>query len=266
MNKPILIITWMVLLLTLLLYDSYVAQIFSILFFGALFFLATDKNITLKLEKEYNPNFSSAIAIGGMFIVWIIPLLTEGLYKSITSMSLLGTNTFSLGSVITLFADVIPYFKGSAAFTLLTYGLFTIPFIETTTYGVIMEGIADNILRTKLNKNNLKVWSIVIITSLFFAFLHLTAKQGSDITKSIFIVTIMFLVTGIMIIWRGQTKEAILMHIGLNTTAVLVEKKIIPAIAGVEPYMVAIFISIIVIIIYSYATKLLKDVKSVNLT
>lgn len=216
-----------VLLAVNVLFDTYLGTLFTGMILGSIALLLFDqlifnKDISVKLSKERNPLKYVIWAIGGSLAVWIIPtLIMQG--------------KFDLGSMVQMFADVTPYFKGNQWFTVGSFG-FVVGFSETYFIWRLMEIIGDAIgIKFKLGTpwKNYKLWGLILLSAAFFSFLHLTSKQGGSLETDLLIVAFMWIVTCIIVLLNHlQLIEAVLMHIMLNTTAILVQKGIL-----VEPYL-----------------------------
>ena len=124
-----------------------------------------------------------------------------------------------VSSIVTLVATTNPAFASSMILTFVAFGML-IPIIETTFWSRLTEWLGYA-AKTTLSFNflNLKLWAIILVSSGIFGLFHATSKGVTN--NSALIVTVIFMVISIwMILFFGEIKQAILLHILSNSVAI----------------------------------------------
>lgn len=206
------------LLFLLLTFDRDMAMIYILIILGDFIWFKFDPNISFPLEKTSENRLSSFIEVG---------IATAGFFMiSALIPSFISNQQLNFQSVLSLLATATPVLAGNTILTFIGWGIL-IPIIETSFFnGRLLEGLVS-VVEDRFNiKINLKRFSvplvIVIITvATFFALFHLTAKNLASIP--LLITFIFSIISSVLVIRNQELKQAILLHIAVNSMAVLSE-------------------------------------------
>lgn len=212
------------LLFTALNFDPDVSIIFIIItIIGILLFLI-DKKPEIIFERKPNKLKSIGIAFAGAFAVYIISAFV---------LNFFGVVEGGLFSIVDFFAQVQkPILSGNPYLILIVWGIF-IPLAETTLIARFLEFLKDQ-FKVRLSLREPKIWASIVLVSALFMYYHLQAKSiaGPELLQqSLASVFIMGVVSLVLIVIFKQIIEASLMHIILNSTAVVIAYGLFPMVA-----------------------------------
>ncbi len=213
--------------------------IITIIVFMWLLFIATNVNITLGQTYLHFTLGSLALLIigitifnkklhitfqkspGGTFTAmlwglagWIILLVS-----SIIALKFIDPTQANLAAVMGLLGATTPALATSKIANLLTFGV-AIAYIETQLWARIMEFFAD-VFHIDLSKHKILTISVIFligVLALAFVFFHLTAKGITNIA-ALTVVFIMMFLSLVLVVWFGETRQAVYLHIFANTIA-----------------------------------------------
>jgi len=205
------------LLFLLLVFDRDMALIYILILVGDFIWYRFDKNITFPLERRTDNRFSSLLEVGIATAIFFI-ISSAAVKLAAVDMS------SSFQSILSLLATSTPILAGNKMLTIIGWGIL-IPIIETSFFfGRVFEGIATfagNRFSTNisLQKITMAVIMVILVIASFFTLFHLTAKNLASIPL---LITFIFACMSCILVIRNQhLREAILLHITVNTLAVL---------------------------------------------
>jgi hypothetical protein len=171
-----------------------------------------DKSIHITFQKSPGGTLQ-AIFVG--FMGWIALMVA-----SVAVLKIADPTSASLGSVLSLLGATTPALSTSVVANFITFGI-VIAFIETQLWARGLEFVAD-VFNIPLEKKGItKVFTalmvLIIILAIVFILFHLTSKNLSG--PSLIIVGIMMVVSMIMVVWFGETRQAVWTHIISNSVA-----------------------------------------------
>ncbi len=231
-------------------YNPVLAFSYAIIGFLALIIFWNEKIPTIYIERFPNRLKSFAVAFVGLLVFFVlsnIVLSVLGLVKT----------SFSLGSMIGLYAEAVPYFAQNLFVSILVF-VFIIPFFESDgLFGQVYMFLTKYFRVSPFSWTNKKVLGIVALLISFFIFIHLTAKSlTTNMTEQLIMIGLLALVSIVMIMITKQTVEAILMHVFANGLGILVRFDLLPSGEMISTWVIVLFGS--VAFIYLWLTKALK--------
>jgi len=172
-----------------------------------------DKKLHITFQKKPGGNLK-AIMLG--FVGWIVLLIA-----SVVALRFISPAQANIGAVMGLLGATTPALATSKIANLLTFGV-AIAFIETILWGRLLEFFAD-LFHINLEKKGIKrifssLMVLIIILAFAFVLFHLTAKGIANIAALV-VVFVMMMISLIMIVTFGETRQAVFMHIWANTVA-----------------------------------------------
>lgn len=170
----------------------------------------------LKQKKE----LIQTVLIGSVaFVVWIG--LSNLLLSNLTETTF---SIFSLEVFSQLAQETNLPVIGSADQTMkiLVYGI-TIPVAESVFAFSFLPLILSRIGNVKMtwNPRSPKMWAVISVIALIMAIFHSTVRRFSDV--GLVVDFVFFAFSGILLYWRGQLAELILLHIFTNSAVVISE-------------------------------------------
>lgn len=170
-----------------------------------------DKKLHITFQKEPGGTFKAILwGVGG----WIVLLIS-----SVIVLRFIDPQNASVAAIMGLLGASTPALATSKIANLITFG-FAIAFIETQLWARLLEFFGD-LFHITINKQSLRKIGLLFlmgILALAFAFFHLTAKGITNISALV-VVLIMMVISLIMIVIFGETRQAVFMHIVANTVA-----------------------------------------------
>ncbi len=138
--------------------------------------------------------------------------------------------TSTIQSIIKSLASATPIFANSFWLSLFVFGI-VIAASETYLFTRFAEWLADLFKIPITRQNIVKLIPIIIFVGLAFTAFHITTK---GVTENIpLILTFIFEVFSlVIIIWHGEMKQGIFLHISNNTVAVLAKFQVLQKIFG----------------------------------
>jgi hypothetical protein len=208
------------LLFLLLSFDQDLGMIYSLIILGHFIWYMTDKDISFPISRGVKNGGFSTLQI------FAESMLALGAFLLITSFLTGFAANFFKGtqSIFELLATSTPILKGNIFLTIVGWGVL-VPIIETTFFnGQLLEGIstyAEKIYGIKINFGKITGPLIIIVffVGALFALFHITAKGLNTIPL---LITVIFsIISSFLVIRHRETKGAIMIHIIVNTMAVL---------------------------------------------
>jgi len=189
-------------------YLHFALGILALLIINALIF---NKNVQITIAKEKGGWLKAIVqgAVGWLSLIIISTFV----------MKFVAPTEATFGSVIRLLGAATPALAASKVANLLTFG-FAVGYVETQLWARAMEFISD-FLHIRLEKQNLWMFKIIFLIILFgiaFMIFHLTAK-GITNAPALWIVFIMMVISLSMVVYYGETRQALILHIIANITA-----------------------------------------------
>ena len=184
---------------------------------------STDKDISFPLSRRDSNNVKIYIEslIGlGVFLFSSVVLVSVFSPKDIIAGGVVG----GAQSIFHLLSTVSPIFEQSEFLKFVGFG-FLIPIIETHFFnGTLLEGLSTYSERVTGNRINFNRFTsqlvlVVLIVATLFTLFHLTAKGIQTIP--LLITFIFSVVSSVLVIRHKQVKGAILIHVIVNSMAVL---------------------------------------------
>lgn len=170
-----------------------------------------DKKIHITFQKKPGGNFTAILwGMAG----WIILLIS-----SVFVLRFIDPSQATITAVIGLLGATTPALATSKIANLITFGI-AIAYIETQLWARLKEFFAD-VLHIDISKRNITsmgVLVLIVILSLMFVFFHLTAK-GITNAAALVVVFIMMAISLLMVVYFGETRQAVYLHIWANTIA-----------------------------------------------
>ncbi len=196
----------------LLTFDQNMALIYLLMLSTYYYWYTHDKNITLPIEKSSSGRFTSMLYAVAVLVGFLVVASSLGQ---------------SVQSVISIFGTAAPVFAGNIFLTIVAWGIL-IPIIETALFfGIFYEGLAfyaGRFMRvgpidTKLSFNPFLIGIMIAVAGIFTAYHFQTRGLTDNIGLG---VTFIFAFISCMTVsFFGHTREAILLHIYVNTMAVV---------------------------------------------
>jgi len=177
----------------------------------------SDRFISLPLEKRQDNRFSAfGWGLAGYIGFISISLL---LITPLKSLGITGT--------MSLFANTIPAFAGNNFLKVVAWGIL-IPIIETNFFfGRVLEFTSEKFFKINPNsKQWLRLIPAIMIVVLAFVLFHASVK-GIQNNIALIMTGVFALVSCVVVVHFGETKQAIWMHIFANTLAILLTLAII---------------------------------------
>jgi membrane protease YdiL (CAAX protease family) len=210
------------LLFLLLAFDRDMAIVYLLIMLADFIWVLTDSNLVFKLTKvgsgwgEYIESFV------GLGIFLFISTLLVSIFspQSILSGGILGGSQ----SIFHVLATSNPILQGSKVLTFIGWGIL-IPIIETSFFnGRLLEGLAtyaEPVVGHKIDvtKFSMPLFVVMLIVASLFTLFHITAKGLSSVAL---LVTFIFsVISSIMVMRQRELKGAIVMHVVVNSLAVI---------------------------------------------
>lgn len=206
------------LLFLLLTFDQDMSMIYILIMIGDFIWYKFDPKISFNLEKTSQNRWSSLpeVAIAGA-VFFIISSVAVGFASATAS------NSFQ--SILTLLATSTPVLAGNKILTFIGWALI-IPIIETSFFnGRLLEGLAS-FAEKRFGKNvplnnfmNIRTFMVILVVAALFTLFHLTAKNLSSLP--LLITFIFSVISSILVIRHQELKGAILLHILVNSLAIM---------------------------------------------
>tara|TARA_Y100000310_G_scaffold25289_1_gene24204 strand:- start:5218 stop:6000 length:783 start_codon:yes stop_codon:yes gene_type:complete len=245
----------LILIFMRLVFDPDLAITYLAIAFGAFAIAQSDKFLTLKIESVVNRAKSVMLGIAGYgvfllvstFILPLLPLLGISV----------GETSFSINSVIELYAQTQPLLAGNLTLIFLAFGLL-IPILETWGIGLILEGLKD-FFKIPLDIKNPRTYVAAGIIAALTVFFHIQVR-GIDInaTTALATVFIFFFINVLIIVIEKQILGAIIMHIIANTVAVSVNKGF-PVLSLTSPTSIILIGSLVVFLTLNRLPKITRS-------
>lgn len=213
--------------------------ILTVITFFWLLFVATNVNITLGQTYLHFAWGSLALLIigitifdkklhitfqknpGGTFtaMLWGVAGWITLLIASVFILRIVDPTQASIAAVMGLLGATTPALATSKIANLLTFGV-AIAFIETQLWTRVMEFFAD-VFHIDLSKHKIMTIGVLFLIGIFalaFLFFHLTAKGITNIA-ALTVVFIMMFISLLMVVWFGESRQAVFLHIWANIIA-----------------------------------------------
>lgn len=171
----------------------------------------TDKNPTINLEKKSGKNGEA----------WVRSAIYYGafLFISMFIVGVIKPNITTIQSVIKSLASATPIFANSFWLSVFAFGV-VVASAETCWWTRFTEWLAD-IFHIPITRQNIpRLIPIIIFSALTFVAFHATAK-GITNNEALILTFLFMLFSLLIIIWHGEMKQGILLHINNNTISVL---------------------------------------------
>ena len=167
--------------------------------------LIFDKNVRVTFQKEKG-KWVETIFQG--VIGWVLIMISSFvIFKFVDPVKA------NFNSVVKSFGAANPAFSNSQIVNWLTVS-FAIGYFETQLFARIMEWLSDR-FNIQINRRSMFTTAFVILVlvlSVLFAILHITAK-GIQATNSLIVVAIMMAISLFMIAYNnGETRQAVMVH------------------------------------------------------
>lgn len=131
-------------------------------------------------------------------------------------------SSIPISDTLKLLQSTAPAFSQSAIINFITFGV-VVAYLETYVLFVVGFDLMASLFKVELSKKGLfspKIWLIIFGISVLFLFLHITAK-GIEDQATLVIVFFMALVSCVLAVWTKEGRTPIIMHILLNSFAML---------------------------------------------
>ena len=209
--------TILFLLFLLLAFDPTMAQIYLLIIIGDFIWFRFDPKITLPIEKSSKNRWTAlaqiAIATAAFFIL-------STLLIKVFAVALPAT----MQATLELLATSTPVLQGNKFLTIMGWGVL-IPIIETVFFnGTLFEGLASIAKKRfggdfSLKKFNGRTVMVILVIATLFTLFHLTAK---NLQSTALVITFIFsIISSILVVRNQHLREAIGIHICINTMAVM---------------------------------------------
>jgi hypothetical protein len=187
-------------------YQGFAATSLSLLIIGGLIY---DKNVQITYQKSPGGTLKSMLqGFGG----WIVLLIT-----SVFALKFIDPTQASFGSVLSLMGATTPALAESKIANFLTFAVF-VPLTETNLWARALEFISD-LFGIPIEKRSFKrLLGIIVALAFAFMLFHLTAK-GITAYSSLTIVFLMMLISLILVVYSGESRDANWLHIFANSAA-----------------------------------------------
>lgn len=208
------------LLFLLLTFDRDMSMIYILILVGDFMWYRFDPKISFPLEKTTANRYSSLIEVGIATAAFFI-------FSSLAVTFAAVDIPAGLQSILTLLSTSTPILQGNKMLTLIGWGVL-IPIIETSFFnGRLLEGLASfaekrfhkKITLTQSNLFSIPVIMVILVVAAFFTLFHITAKNLSSVP--LLITFIFSCISSVLVIRHQELKQAILIHIIVNSMAVL---------------------------------------------
>jgi len=218
-EKTIFALLGIILLFMIVNFDKDMALIFSLMIIIDYLIFKDDTFVSYPFERKTDNRILMFFEVALMWAMFmgLTAVIMRILTPSITSL------TNAIQTIFELQASTKPALSGNKILTFIGWGVM-IPIIETRFFfGRLLELIKDR-WKKSLTILSLAVHIIGVVIGAIFALFHLTARQcGSAQTcqNAALLVTFLFgYVSTLMVIWKGETKQATLLHILTNSLSV----------------------------------------------
>jgi len=199
-------------------FDPEVATTFFIILVSGILILIFDlfgpTGISFPIEKISSNRKKALIQVLGAYVIFVV--------ISILINIVLASQTNSVMSVFEIFSTNKPLLANNVLLTIFIWG-FLIPFVETAVFfGIWMEFIKDS---TKIRTSQgfgVENILLALLMAGAFAFFHLQVRfvQGGAVNNPALIITFVFgLLSSLMVLKYGEVKQAIALHVLVNTLA-----------------------------------------------
>jgi len=208
------------LLFLLLSFDRDMAMIYILIMVGDFIWWRFDRNITFPIEKTTTNRLSAVLEAG---IATALFFLFSSMAVKVFAVEALPAGV-NINSILELYAASTPILQGNVFLTIVGWG-FLIPVIETIFFnGTLLEGLtvfAEKQFGTRvsLQKFSIPLFLVILFVATLFTLFHLTAKNLSSIP--LLITFIFSIISSVLVIRNQEIKQAIMLHMTVNTLAVL---------------------------------------------
>jgi len=201
----LLILLWVVIFL-IFNYEPSLAIAYLALVIATMWMTHKVPHISFPIEKRTDNRIKAVLwGLAAFFVFTRIAPMVSGLFGM----------PLTTESIMSLFASLSPLLQ-SKWMKFASFGIL-IPIIETPAFARLMEWLSHTI-GAKETLTSIKMWIVVIITSLIFALFHLTAK-GLYANDLLFVTFLFMVLSLVMVIHFKELKQAILFHIIINSVA-----------------------------------------------
>lgn len=203
-----LLITVTFLVFTAININQVVGNLMVIITIAAGLFFLIDQDRTIPFRKQSQTLFGSVLG-GALGYVALIILATVVVVPGIDK-------------IVALLSSTTPVLSSNVFFNKLIFGFF-VPIAESMFFFAALPGLMDNLLNVKFKRDQLftpKVWMSVIVISLIFSFMHLTAK-GITAYSTLAVVFVMAVISLFLVIWNESYESAIYFHIISNAITLI---------------------------------------------
>lgn len=227
------VVLW-ILLFLLINFDSSLGNVFVAILIGAAWLFTSDNRRFLFIEKANNNRAKSlmlvAIGYAAFMISSFIALAFLGYMDGggITSL-----NTIYGQFLASLMAQYSPILAENLLLVFLSWGTI-IPIVESFSFfQVLLEFLCDYVFKTKrISIYSFKSWLAVLFVAGVFTFFHITAKGLEN--DPAFVMTFLFaVISGALVLYTGQSFEAIILHIVNNSAALLISGQVVAGVSAV---------------------------------
>lgn len=215
------------LLFLLLAFDRDMAMIYILIIVGDFLWWRFDKNITFPVEKRTDNRLGALLEAGiaaAAFFIFSTLAITAFAVEPLPAGGF-------INAILQLYATSTPVLQGNILLTIVGWGIL-IPVIETIFFnGTLLEGlatVAEKQFNTKISfkKFSFALIMVVLTVATLFTLFHLTAKNLASIP--LLITFIFSVISSVLVIRNGEIKQAILLHIIINSMAVLSTLNLLP--------------------------------------
>lgn len=224
-ERNLVVLMFLVLTFFLLNFDSNMATVFIAILIAGAYIYFTDKFVILHVEKANNSRIISvAIAFAAYFGFLGVSAIVLKTLNIVGVFSFTSTADIYAQYIGSLYASFSPALADFTPFIVIAWGII-IPIVETFSFfGGYFEWFTE-IFNAQIKLRAIRPYLVIILVSIIFMAFHLTAKGLTNNTG--LLMTFFFgIVSCVLVLWRGQLLEAILLHIITNTTSILMSKGI----------------------------------------
>lgn len=209
------------LLFLLLSFDRDMATIYVLIMFGDYIWYRSDNFISFPINgKKISGGQALIEGFAGVGLFLLISQIVLAMSGRLESLNFIAATQ----SIFHLLATSTPILQGNKILTLIGWGVL-IPIIETSFFnGRLLEGLStygESVIGKKisLTKPSIELGMVIFVVASIFTLFHITAKALDP--TSLIITFIFSVISSLMVLRHKDLRGSIIMHIIVNSAAVL---------------------------------------------